>query len=102
MEHGHGNPIWFVTVDPVSFRYLSILLGAVSLLTLASYMALGDASPMASLGIGGFERWIVYPVIVWIIAFGGYLLGRADAWTHHTGARSVVDGPGPASTARLT
>ena len=84
------------------FRYLSILLGAVSLLTLAGYMALGDASPMAPFGIGGIERWIVYPVIAWIVAFGGYLLGRADAWTHHTGARSVVDGPGPASTARLT
>ena len=27
----------------------------------------------------GVERWIVYPVIVWVIAFGGYLPGRADS-----------------------
>jgi hypothetical membrane protein len=65
-----------VTGSP--FRFLSVLLGAVSLVTLGTYMALGDASPMAPLGIGGIERWIVYPVIVWVIAFGGYLLGRAN------------------------
>ena len=33
---------------------------------------------MTALGIGGIERWIVYPVILWVIAFGGYLSGRAD------------------------
>jgi len=66
-----------VTTAP--FRYISFLLGAVSLATLGTYMLLGDASPMAVLGIGGVERWIVYPVVLWITAFGGYLCGRADA-----------------------
>jgi hypothetical protein len=42
------------------------------------YMLLGDASPTTFLGIGGVERWIVYPVVLWITAFGGYLSGRAD------------------------
>jgi hypothetical membrane protein len=65
-----------VTVAP--FRLISFLLGAVSLLTLVSYILLGEGSPMAALGIGGIERWIVYPVILWVIAFGGYLSGRAD------------------------
>jgi hypothetical membrane protein len=65
-----------ITTAP--FRWLSFLLGAVSLLTLSSYILLGDASPMAGFGIGGLERWIVYPVILWVIAFGGYLSGRAD------------------------
>ena len=65
-----------VTAAP--FRLISFLLGAVSLLTLASYILLGESSPMAALGIGGIERWIVYPVILWVIAFGGYLSGRAD------------------------
>ena len=60
------------------FRWVSTALGAVSLLTLVGYMLLGDATPMAELGIGGIERWIVYPVILWIVAFGGYLSGRAD------------------------
>jgi hypothetical membrane protein len=65
-----------VTTAP--FRLISCLLGMVSLLTLTSYVLLGDSSPMAAIGIGGIERWIVYPVILWVIAFGGYLSGRAD------------------------
>jgi hypothetical membrane protein len=65
-----------VTTAP--FRYLSILFGVVSLATLGSYVVLGDASPMASLGLGGLERWIVYPVVLWVTAFGGYMAGRAD------------------------
>lgn len=66
-----------VTAGP--FRYLSILLGAVSLLTLVSYMLLGDGSPFAALGLGGLERWIVYPIVIWITAFGGYVAGRGEA-----------------------
>ena len=68
-----------VTTAP--FRLISYLLGTVSLLTLTSYILLGDSSPMAAIGIGGIERWIVYPVILWVIAFGGYLSGRADGDT---------------------
>ena len=65
-----------VTTAP--FRLVSLLLGAVSLATLTSTLFLGDGAPMTALGIGGIERWIVYPVILWVIAFGGYLSGRAD------------------------
>ncbi len=65
-----------VTTAP--FRYLSILLGAVALFTLGSYVILGDASPLAAMGLGGLERWIVYPVVLWVTGFGGYLAGRAD------------------------
>jgi len=60
------------------FRYLSMLLGAIALGTLGTYMLLGDDSPLMELGIGGLERWIVYPVVLWATAFGGYLAGRAD------------------------
>ena len=60
------------------FRFFSFILGAVSLRTLNFVLLLGRGSPMTALGIGGVERWIVYPVILWVIAFGGYLSGRAD------------------------
>lgn len=73
------------------FRHLSFLLGAASLMTLATYMALGDGSPMAPLGVGGIERWIVYPVVVWVVAFGGYLLGRADGRPGDTDAPPTAD-----------
>ena len=60
-----------------ALRILSVLLGMTALVTLALYVFLGDASPMARLGIGGVERWIVYPIVLWVVAFGGYLSGRA-------------------------
>jgi len=74
-----------VTSGP--FRYISYLLGTASLGTLVTYMLLGDASPMAVLGIGGVERWIVFPVVLWVTAYGGYLCGRADG--RRDGARAT-------------
>jgi hypothetical membrane protein len=65
-------------VASAPFRYVSILLGVVSLFTLGSYVILGDSAPLAGLGIGGVERWIVYPVVLFVTGFGGYLAGRAD------------------------
>jgi hypothetical membrane protein len=61
------------------FRVVSIVLGAVALLTLASYLLLGDASPLEPLGLGGIERWIVYPTVLWLVAFGGWTAGWAEA-----------------------
>lgn len=66
-----------VTSGP--FRYLSMLFGAVSLLTLGTYLVMGDGAPLAGLGIGGVERWVVYPIVLWITGFGGYLAGRSEA-----------------------
>ena len=60
------------------FRWLSVAMGAIALLTLVGYMVLGDAAPMAALGIGGIERWIVYPIVLWVTGFGGYLAGSAE------------------------
>ena len=34
-------------------------------------------APVAALGEGGIERWIVYPVVLWLVAFGSYLLAAA-------------------------
>jgi len=56
-------------------RWLFGVLGTLALVTLASSVVLGDASPLIELGIGGLERWIVYPIVVWLVAFGGYLAG---------------------------
>lgn len=41
-------------------------------------MLLGAASPLGGLGVGGVERWIAYPVVIWMIALGGWLFGRAS------------------------
>ena len=59
-------------------RYVLALLGAVNLVALGSYFVLGDANPLWVLGVGGAERWVAYPVILWLLGFGGYLAGRGS------------------------
>ncbi|QCC51573.1 DUF998 domain-containing protein [Halapricum salinum] len=59
-------------------RVLSILAGVLGLLFVV-VMIVGDAgntSVFGPIGHGGAERMIVYPVMLWLVAFGGYLLGR--------------------------
>jgi len=58
------------------FSYLCLLFGGISLLTLASAVFLQDSSPLIVLGSGGVERWVVYPLLMWITGFGGYTLGE--------------------------
>ena len=36
----------------------------------------GDPAVFGPIGHGGAERMIVYPVMLWLLAFGGYLLAR--------------------------
>mgnify|MGYP000495211093 CR=1 FL=1 len=58
----------------------SILAGGLGLVFVV-LMAVGDAgtaSAFGPIGHGGTERMIVYPVMLWLVALGGYLLGTAD------------------------
>lgn len=66
-------------VTSAPFRYVSAALGVVSLGALLSYGVLGDAGPLASLGDGGVERWVAYPVVLWLVGFGGYLTASGPA-----------------------
>jgi len=66
-----------VTVQTPPFSVISPILGIITLATLILYTVLADRSPMAGLGIGGVERWVAYPVVAWVMSFGGYLMGRA-------------------------
>lgn len=59
------------------FSYLCLLFGGISLATLASAVFLQDSSPLMALGSGGVERWVVYPLLMWVTGFGGYLLGES-------------------------
>jgi hypothetical protein len=42
-----------------------------------------------SIGIGGTERWQVFPIILWLACYGGYLLA--------SGHRTQPDRHGPAA-----
>jgi hypothetical membrane protein len=59
-------------------RYLAVVLGAVPLVNLALYIALQDDWFVSGLGPGGLERWIAYPIVLWLVVFGGYLMAQRD------------------------
>ena len=33
-----------------------------------------DLGPQTAIGIGGVERWIAYPVLLWMVLFGAALM----------------------------
>lgn len=66
-------------VEKLPLNYFSAALGGIALLDLFLYYFLGDSSPFAVFGIGGLERWIAYPILLWITGFGGYLMGHSQA-----------------------
>ena len=64
-------------VAAAPFRQLWALLGAVALAATAVGVLFLEWAPVAALGEGGIERWIVYPIVLWLVAFGSYLLAAA-------------------------
>jgi hypothetical membrane protein len=56
------------------FNIIVILLGLMSL----SVLILFIGNIYFGLGIGGMERMIVYPILIWMIGFGSYLNASAE------------------------
>jgi hypothetical membrane protein len=54
-----------------AFRYIALMLG----LTTLFFLFIGTATLANVLGDGGIERWIAYPVVLWMVCLGGYILG---------------------------
>ena len=76
-------------VTSAPFRFMSLSVGLLSLVALIA-TELGDNSPVVkSIGIGGSERWVVFPMILWLAFFGGHLLAARQ--------RTQPDGRGPAA-----
>lgn len=59
-------------------RYIVAGLGVIPLANLVAYIVLQDGWFVTGLGLGGLERWIAYPIVLWLIGLGGYLLGARD------------------------
>jgi hypothetical membrane protein len=60
------------------FSYLSVALGAFSLLMLAfSLVQRVSPSFLLGFGLGGVERLIVYPLWLWTLGLGAHLMGQS-------------------------
>jgi hypothetical membrane protein len=56
------------------FSYVSVFLGALIFLATALY---GSGSYLG-LGLGGMQRFIIYPFLLWMLGFGAYLIGDSS------------------------
>jgi len=59
------------------FRYLSVILGVAALTAAVLFATTRDIGSLG-IGVGGMERMMAYPTVLWIISFGGYLLGTTN------------------------
>lgn len=55
------------------FKYLSVVFGIICLFFLFTASIF-----IPIMGGGGVERWVAYPIVLWLIGFGGYLMGLSS------------------------
>ena len=81
------------TQRPLSDAQVSVQgtsLGAITLgATVLALDAFRSWAPMGELGEGGLERWIVYPIVLWLVAFGSYLMSTPATRSPHDRSRTV-------------
>ncbi len=70
---GGLSAILSFTIVSAPFRYVAVVFGLITLLTLFTAQTY-----IPIIGDGGTERWVAYPVVLWLIGFGGYLLGTTN------------------------
>jgi hypothetical membrane protein len=83
-------------VTPQPLRAIFAVMGAISLAFTLSSVFLLEWGPFARLDLGGVERWMVYPILLWLVGFGGYLTTSPTAEVSRpsrpdTAARSLDD-----------
>lgn len=64
-------------LQPRALRPVHHLLGGIALAFLLAYTFFGEWSGFDDLGEGGVERWIVYPVALWLVVLGSGLAARS-------------------------
>jgi hypothetical membrane protein len=78
-------------VVPGPFRHLWAAPGTVALAATTGVLVL-EWGPVAELGEGGIERWIVYPIVLWLVAFGSYLLALRRSTVDTSGGSAHPSG----------
>ncbi len=70
---GGVSAITSFKVVSVPFKFIGIVFGSITLITWCA-VVFAPTLIVPFIGMGGTERWIVYPVVLWITGFGGYLM----------------------------
>jgi len=63
-------------IEKNPLNYISVFLGIYSLVGLT--IGVPGLFNYLGIGVGGMERMVVYPLVLWAIAFGGQLLGNEE------------------------
>lgn len=66
----------------IPMTIVGIILGLIALITTISPLifGIGPNNPLDIFGKGGAERLIIYPIILYLTALGGYLSARGKDW----------------------
>jgi len=66
----------------IPMTIISMVLGFTAMITILSvfFVGVGPTNPLNILGKGGAERLIIYPIIIYLTALGGYLTSRGKDW----------------------
>ncbi len=56
-------------------QYISIALGVIAIIILLSLFTPGGSPFTKIFGVGGTERLVAYPIVLWLVMLGTYLLG---------------------------
>jgi len=71
---GGLSAIYSYKLMKLPFSLISVILGLMTL----SAMVLFGVNQYLGLGAGGMQRMVVYPILIWIIGFGGYLIALTE------------------------
>jgi len=71
---GGLSAIYSYKLMKLPFSLINVILGLMSLLASVLYVV----NQYLGLGVGGMERIIVYPILIWTIGFGGYLIAYPE------------------------
>jgi hypothetical membrane protein len=61
------------TIVSAPLKYIVLVLGSIALTMWSAAVFAGD-SIFPIIGMGGAERWVAYPIMLWVTGFGGYLM----------------------------
>jgi len=71
---GGLSAIFAYKLEESPLNYVSVIMGLIALIALVLFIT----QNFLGLGKGGMERIVLYPLVLWVIAFGGHLIGLKE------------------------